>query len=175
MGATDTLVKFIHKTELSEIPLEALDITKKHIIDWFATAIAGSNEEAGTILHDYATEISGSNHANIIGTTTKGSVDNAAFINGSLGHLLDYDDMGFSHPTTCILPGLLALADKNNISGEKVLLSLILGYEVFEKLSFSARPYEGSLRKRGYHPTSLYGTMAGAAACKAIRFKCRAN
>ena len=58
MGATDTLVKFIHKTELSEIPQEAIDITKKHIIDWFATAIAGSNEEAGTILHDYATEIS---------------------------------------------------------------------------------------------------------------------
>ena len=165
MGVTDTLVNFINKTELSDIPQDAIDITKKHIIDWFATAIAGSNEEAGSILHDYANEVSGSNHANIIGTSTKGSVDNAAFINGSLGHLLDYDDMGFSHPTTCILPGLLALADKNKISGSQVLLSLILGYEVFEKLSFSARPYEGSLRKRGYHPTSLYGTMAGAAAC----------
>ena len=103
MGATDTLVKFIHKTELSDIPQEAIDITKKHIIDWFATAIAGSNEEAGAILHDYANEISGSNHANIIGTATKASADNAAFINGSLGHLLDYEDMGFSHPTTCIL------------------------------------------------------------------------
>ena len=95
MGATDTLVKFINKTQLSDISQEAIDITKKHIIDWFATALAGSNEEAGTILHDYANEISGSSHANIIGTETKGSVDNVAFINGSLGHLLDYDDMGF--------------------------------------------------------------------------------
>jgi 2-methylcitrate dehydratase PrpD len=168
MGATDTLVKFINKVELSDISQDALDITKKHIIDWLATALAGSNEEAGSVLHAYADEISGSSHANIIGTLTKASVDNAAFINGSLGHLLDYDDMGFSHPTTCILPGLLALADKNNFSGSQILLALIIGYEVFEKLSFSARPYEGSLRRRGYHPTSLYGTIAGAAASSKI-------
>ncbi len=29
MGATDTLVNFIHKTELSDIPKEAINITKK--------------------------------------------------------------------------------------------------------------------------------------------------
>ena len=31
MGATDTLVKFINKTQLSDISQEAIDITKKHI------------------------------------------------------------------------------------------------------------------------------------------------
>ena len=91
------------------------------------------------------------------------SAAQAAWANGALAHLLDFDDTGFSHPTACLLPAGLAVAELVDASGEELLTALVLGYEVFERIAASARPFEPALRERGWHPTSLWGCPAAAA------------
>ena len=166
MGATETLSTFIVDTSYNDIPEEAFRLSKRLLLDWLGASLAGSAEEASHIVTEYIREIGGTPEAGLVGSGVRTSAANAAFANGTMGHLLDYDDTGFSHPTTCIVPALLALGEGHNVPGREALTALVLAYETFEHLSVAARPYEWVLRRRGYHPTSVYGTLA-AAACGA--------
>lgn len=164
MGATETLSRFIVNTDYDDIAAEAFRLSKRLVLDWLGTALAGYAEEGGQMVTEYVRETGGTPESTLIGSGCKSSAASTAFANGTMGHLLDYDDMGFSHPTTCILPAILALGERHGSCGKDVLSALVLGYETFEHLSVAARPYEGSVRQRGYHPTALYGTLAAAAA-----------
>ncbi|MEE8442141.1 MAG: MmgE/PrpD family protein [Dehalococcoidia bacterium] len=163
MGATETLSRFIVDTKYDDISEEALRLSKRLFLDWLGTCIAGSAEEGGRIITEYTREIGGAPQARVVVSGDMTSVANAAFANGTLGHILDYDDTGFSHPTACIAPALLALGEKQNVTGKEACTALVVAYEAFEHLSLAARPYERVVRHRGYHPTSLYGTLAAAA------------
>ncbi|MCZ6876310.1 MAG: MmgE/PrpD family protein [bacterium] len=164
MGATETLSRFIVNTDYDDIAAEAFRLSKRLVLDWLGTALAGYAEEGGQIVTEYVREMGGTPESTLIGSGCKSSAASTAFANGTMGHLLDYDDMGFSHPTTCILPAILALGERHGSCGKDVLTAVVLGYETFEHLSVAARPYEGSVRQRGYHPTALYGALAAAAA-----------
>ena len=83
-------------------------------------------------------------------------------VNGTLGHLLDFDDFAPSHPTASILPVALALGEKLHSSGKEMILAQIMGYECFNRLYQAAREYELVLRRKGVHPTTLWGTCAAA-------------
>src|SRR6185503_15984014 len=102
--------------------------------------------------------------ARVFGTNVRSSAVGAAWANGSLSHLLDYDDTGFSHPTACILPAALAPAEGASATGGDLVAAVCVGLEVFERLSSSGRQHEPELRRRGFHPTSVYGCAAAAAA-----------
>ena len=100
----------------------------------------------------------------MLGSSLRTSAVSAAWANGALAHLLDFDDTGFSHPTACILPAALAMAEGTGATGGDLVAAVCVGLEVFERLSSSGRQHEPELRRRGFHPTSLYGCSAAAAA-----------
>ena len=106
--------------------------------------------------------------ASVVGSGVRTGVVSAAWANGALAHLLDFDDTGFSHPTACILPAALAMAELKQASGADLVTAVCVGLEVFERLSKSGRQFEPELRRRGFHPTSLYGCPAAAAAAGRI-------
>ena len=56
----------------------------------------------------------------------------AALINGSAGHALDYDDVHLlmpGHPTVPVVPALLALAEHRGRDGKDFLTALVAGVE----------------------------------------------
>lgn len=56
----------------------------------------------------------------------------AAWLNGTAMHALDYDDtsfVGILHPSTVVLPAILALGETHNASYQDILLSYIAGVE----------------------------------------------
>lgn len=135
----------------------------RQLLDCVGVTIAGSRHEAGHIITEVTRSAGGEPWAAVLGTSLRTSAIEGAWANGSLAHLLDYDDTGFSHPTACILPASLAIAELVDSSGAELVEALIVGYEVFERLAVSARPNEPLLRKRGLHPTSIWGAPAAAA------------
>ena len=168
MGVTAVLSEFVSKTGIAGISAEAVAATKRHILDCAGVGLAATVEPAGRIIIAMTREQGGAPQARVLGTDVKTSVAAAAWANGALAHLLDYDDTGFSHPTACILPAALAMAERNNSSGAELVAAVCLGLEVFERLSSSGRQNEPDLRHRGFHPTSLYGCPAAAAAAGSI-------
>jgi 2-methylcitrate dehydratase PrpD len=168
MKATTVLSEFASKTRLEDISAEAVSATKRHILDCAGVALAATMEPAGRIVVDITREQGGEPRAAILGTTLRTGVVAAAWANGALAHLLDFDDTGFSHPTACILPAALAMAEEAGATGGELVAAVCVGLEVFERMSSSGRQYEHGLRGRGFHPTSLYGCSAAAAGAGSI-------
>ena len=164
MGATTVLSEFSSRTRIADISAEAVAATKRHILDCAGVGLAATTEPAGRIVLDVTREQGGAPQARVFGSNLRTSAISAAWANGSLAHLLDYDDTGFSHPTACILPAALAMAEDASATGADLVAAVCVGLEVFERMSLSGRQHEPELRRRGFHPTSLYGCSAAAAA-----------
>jgi 2-methylcitrate dehydratase PrpD len=168
MGATAVLSEFASNTRIADISTEAVAATKRHILDCAGVALAASVEPAGRIVLDITREQGGAPQARALGCSLRTSAVSAAWANGALAHLLDFDDTGFSHPTACILPAALAMAEEAGATGGDLVAAVCVGLEVFERMSLSGRQHEPELRRRGFHPTSLYGCSAAAAAAGSI-------
>src|SRR5262245_20540136 len=164
MGATAVLSEFASRTRIADISAEAVAATKRHILDCTGVGLAATVEPAGRVVLDVTRDQGGTPRARVFGSNLRTSPVAAAWANGSLSHLLDYDDTGFSHPTACILPAALAVAETPSATGADLVAAVCVGLEVFERLSSSGRQHEPELRRRGFHPTSVYGCAAAAAA-----------
>jgi 2-methylcitrate dehydratase PrpD len=69
----------------------------------------------------------------------------------------------WGHPTAPVLPAVLAIAERRNLSGIDFLIGLAVGLEVEKVLGLACQPEHYS---RGYHPTGsigIFGAAAGAA------------
>ena len=164
MAATAVLSSFASDIRIGDISAAAVAATKRHILDCTGVALAATAEPAGRIVLDVTREQGGAPQARVLGSTLRTGTVSAAWANGALAHLLDFDDTGFSHPTACILPAALAMAERAGVTGGDLVAAVCVGLEVFERLSLSGRQHEPELRRRGFHPTSLYGCSAAAAA-----------
>src|ERR1035437_3201308 len=168
MQATAILSEFASRTRLADISAEAIAATKRHILDCTGVALAACVEPPGRIVLDITREQGGNPTASVVGSNLRTSVVTAAWANGALAHLLDFDATGFSHPTACILPAVLAMAEETSASGAAAVAAVCIGLEVFERMSSSGRQHEHVFRHRGFHPTSLYGCSAAAAGAGSI-------
>lgn len=85
---------------------------------------------------------------------------------GYAGHALDFDDFHpdfRGHPSTVILPALLALAaERQDIDGIRFLDAYVIGVEAAGRLGLAAGSQHYTL---GFHSTATLGTIAAAAAC----------
>jgi 2-methylcitrate dehydratase PrpD len=91
----------------------------------------------------------------------------AAWINGTAAHALDYDDVALrGHPSTVLVPAILAEAEHLGSSGADMITAYIAGYETWAELF---RRDSGLLHQKGWHPTGLYGAVGAAAACAKLR------
>ena len=165
MGLTETLARFVAETRYEEIPDEARTLARRAILDTLGVALAGSREEAGRIVAELAAQAGGAPEAGVLGMPLRLPAAEAALVNGTLGHALDYDDVSLSmvgHPSVPLLPGLLALGEKLRASGRQLIEAFVLGFEVECKVGRGLGP---SHYARGWHATSTLGSLGAAAAC----------
>ena len=162
MNTTEQLSSYFVDTTFDDIPDQVAQLSKHFVKDWLAAAIGGYGNEAGKAIIKYVQEEGGNPEARILGSGLKTSLSNAALVNGTLGHLLDFDDFAPSHPTATILPAALVLGEKLHASGKELILAQVMGYECFNRLYQAAWQYELVLRRRGVHPTSIWGACASA-------------
>ena len=153
---------------------EAFEIIKMGLTDTVATMYAGKNEPVAAVLLKLFQEQDAGNHASLVHGAnferfspvpvfdTYLKTQDAAFLNASLGHALDYDDVALSgHPSVVLGPAVLAVGHAVEASGEQVLQAYWVGYEVWaELLSRESDQYH----LKGWHPTAVLGTVACAAA-----------
>jgi 2-methylcitrate dehydratase PrpD len=168
MSATKILSEFASRTRLTDISSDAVAATKRHILDCTGVGIAATVEPAGRIVLDVTRDQGGTPQARVFGTNVRSSAVGAAWANGSLSHLLDYDDTGFSHPTACILPAALALSEQGNATGADLVAAVCVGLEVFDAshppagsttpssggAAFIRPPFTGAPRRRLRRATS---------------------
>jgi|MDTC01.1.fsa_nt_gb 2-methylcitrate dehydratase PrpD len=162
-GLTQIIAKFVAGSAEHVIPSDALDVAKLGITDTVACMIAGQNEPVVNIVKSMVSPAISNDRARLLFSDDYASSWDAALVNGTAAHALDYDDVAMAaHPSTVLVPAILAEAEALNVSGQSVLEAYVVGYEVWSELW--ARE-NGRLHQKGWHPTSAYGALAAAAAC----------
>ena len=165
MPLTKDLGQFVADLSPNRIPEEAARVARMGIIDCIGTMIAGRKEDCVRIMREVLAP--GAGQATITFGEDKGPAPETAWINGTAAHALDYDDVCLrGHPSTVLVPAILAEAETLGSSGADVIVAYVAGYEVWAELF---RRDTGLLHKKGWHPTGLYGAVGAAAACASLR------
>ena len=170
MGATAELARWIVSTSYEDIPEPAYRVARETCFDCLGVMLAGAAEPQGQMIRDYVQESGGTPECTVVAAGFKTSAAQAALANGTLAHVLDFDDFGgFGHPTAILFPCLLALAEKTGASGRELLGAYIMGVEVGVNI-VGANSNTGRYlqMKRGLHSTALIGRMATAAAASKL-------
>jgi 2-methylcitrate dehydratase PrpD len=162
---TLSLGQFVADLSPNRLPDEAARIARMGFIDNIGTMIAGRNEDSVRIMTE--TLAPGDGAATLTFGGRKAPAPEAAWINGTAAHALDYDDVALrGHPSTVLVPAILAEAEHLGSSGTDMITAYVAGYETWAELF---RRDTGLLHQKGWHPTGLYGAVGAAAACAKLR------
>src|SRR6185437_6190249 len=88
----------------------------------------------------------------------------AALVNGTAAHALDFDDVSNSlggHPSAPILPALFALGEVLDCTGKDFIAAYVAGFETETRI---ARGVHFHHYEKGWHPTATLGVFGAAAA-----------
>src|SRR6185369_4511355 len=126
------LADFAVNFTLNSAPAKAMDNAKLAILDCLGVAVLATAQEIGVNLLKFAEANASPGPCTIWGSNRSVSVRDAAFINGTLAHGLDYDDR--NHSTTYTLATAMSFAELTDLSGAKMLEAFIVGREVRNNL-----------------------------------------
>ncbi len=166
MSVSQDLSVLISQAQFRALPPDVVEVAKTVILDGLGVTLAGSVELPARIVAEYVQEMGGTPQCSVWGHRFKTSPVMAAFANGVAGHVLDYEVMWHpaTHATSPTLPGILALAESQQRSGQEVITALVTAFEVQGRI----RVASAKLDLRGFHPPGLVGVMGSAAAASVM-------
>ena len=160
------LGRFVADLSLRQIPAEGCKIARTGIADCFGVLIAGARDPEIALVDRELGTSGGAALASLIPSGARRSTETAALVNGVAAHVLDYDDVSLDgHPSAVLVPAILAQGEASGSSGAEMLTAYIAGYEVWAEL-LAREPTP--LHRKGWHPTTVLGTIAAAAAVRQI-------
>ena len=180
MGLTQEVVSFVSKTRYRDIPPEVLRLAHGFILDGLGVALAGSTDECACIVQSHIRHMGGKKESIVLGAGLSAPAPKAALANGVAGHAMDYDDTQLStskeavyglltHPTTPVLAAVLAMGEREAISGRDFCLAYIIGVEVECRIADAINPRH---YQSGFHSTATMGGLGAAmAAGKILRLR----
>jgi 2-methylcitrate dehydratase PrpD len=166
MDITSQFVKKWSDINYEDLPDRVIEIVKCEILDSLAAALGGSSAAGIGELLDIIQEWGGNKQSTIIAGGIKCPVPDAALVNGTLIHTLDYDD---GCPSTLVHLGCTAVSTgfavaerMGGVTGKELITSLALGTDYVIRLALASRP-KRSILMSGWFPTALYGYFGSAA------------
>src|SRR5579875_2309557 len=171
MGITAELSAFTAGIRLDRLPPEVVARARFLVLDLVGNIIRARHDAESTPPLLAATRALGlaSGNAGVFGDGARYSPAGAAFINGTLGHSLDFDDThaaGSLHPGCPVIPAALAAGEMAGASGADVLAAIIAGYEITCRVALALPA--GDHYQRGFHPTATCGVFGAAAAASRV-------
>ena len=165
MGITADLCEKIVATTYDDITEEARERTRRLVIDGIAVAVAGTiQEEPPAVLAKHVKALGGEAVSSVIGFGFKTSPVQAAYVNGSAMHVLDFEPMWSpaNHQVSTTLPALLALAEATGADGREILTGMVKGIELMGWIR--AASGQDDIKFVNFHPPGLVGPLGSAVA-----------
>lgn len=163
---TRSYASFIAAMGQTAVPEPALEVARLGFTDCVGVMLAGAQEEAVGRLQLHVLEQGGAARARMVGSAVRLGAVQAALVNATAAHALDYDDFAFSnHPSAVLVPAVLAVADAVGATGKQMARAYLAGYEVWADLFLRERDL---YYDRGWHPTAVLGPLGAAAAAAVV-------
>lgn len=154
---------WIIETRTAKLDAALLDKASTCLRDMIGVAAQAADLPASRQAAAFAAAMGGT-QATLIGSARRAGIGDAAFANATMAHGLVQEDMhtpSVSHIGVVVWPALLALAEYKKVSGEALLTSAVVGYQVMGRLGRALITKEVA---RLFRPTGLIGAVGGAAA-----------
>src|ERR671922_1566476 len=158
-----TLAAHVCRTTFADLPDAAIVAAKRDILDTLGAALGGSVAPGIAALAGLVKHWGGREESSLLLLGGKAPAPQAALVNATMGHALDFDDTfdraGNIHPGTSTLAASLAVAEmQGGASGRDLALAVTLGLDVAGRLALAATV------DRGWHRTAAFGIFGATAA-----------
>ena len=163
--ATRKLARHAATIEYEALPPALVTLMKQCVLDTLGVAIAASTlAPESRIVADYVMDLGGKPESTVLGFGGKAPAPWAVFVNGTLGHVLDYDTIGEGgHVAVVTVPVAFALAEKSGgTTGQQLIAAVAAGTDIHTRLSQSIDIPDWS-QAEGWLATQLLGYVSGAA------------
>ncbi|WP_372790991.1 MmgE/PrpD family protein [Paraconexibacter sp.] len=163
------LARFAAELRAEDLPDEVRGAAGLHVLDTIGCGLAALATGQGGAVLGAATEEGSTGTATGIGADHGLPSADAALVNGTLCHALDYDDTHAAsvvHVSTTVVPAALAAGQQAGAGGADVLRAVVAGAETATRIGMAAR---GRFHARGLHPTGVCGVFGAAVAAAVVR------
>ena len=171
MGITQQLSEFTAGIRLDRLPPDVVRRARYLVLDLVGNIVRARHDAESTPSFLAAARAMGMAAGNngVFGDAARYTPAGAAFLNGALGHSLDFDDThaaGSLHPGAPVIPAALAAGEMVGASGADVLAAIVAGYEITCRVAL-ALPAKAHY-DRGFHPSATCGAFGAAAAAARV-------
>jgi 2-methylcitrate dehydratase PrpD len=156
------LAEFALGLRWDDIPADARRRLAWLLLDHAAVVVAGRPAPAAPIAADFASAASGGDDATALLDGRRLSAPGAAWANGVLANVLDYDDghrITKGHPGAIVIPAALAAAESTGADLRQLLEAIAVGYEIAIRVGIRQHDREAT-----YHASGSWGALGAAAA-----------
>ncbi|HEY3061517.1 MAG TPA: MmgE/PrpD family protein [Chloroflexota bacterium] len=171
MTLAEALARFAADTTFAQLPADVVDSVELRVLDTLGICLASTSFGLADGVSELVGCWAGQPEATPIGgpVGARYPAPNAALVNGTLAHSLDFDDTHLPsvlHPSATIVPAVLAMAEATQSTGAHALSAMAIGIELTVRVGMGGYLADkGNLFfERGWHATSICGTLGAAAA-----------
>ena len=165
-GLTADVGRFLADIRYEHLPPSILPVVRDAFADTVGVIFAGIDQRITEILRKTLVDPAGRKESRACLSAHLVAAPEAALLAGAISHALDYGCQTMSgHPGGVIIPAVLAEAEVLGSTGQEMVTAFVAGYEVWCEVWRRNKLYH----KAGWHPTSLFGPLAAAAACSVLR------
>jgi len=164
-GETRTLATWAAGLRLDQVPDDMRGIAIDLLVDQIGIQIGCSHLPWAQAVRDTYRAAGGAGEATTVRYGDKLPVVNTTFINSVFGHSFEYDDANpliHGHIGGELVPPLLALSERDHLSGDQFLSAMIAGYEVRGRVGWAVSPT--MLERGGPQYSTTCGPFGTAAA-----------
>ena len=162
------LIEFTHALTLESLPPDIVARAKWCLLDSLGCALFGSLQPWAKIMAEEMLAEGSCGHSTVIGHPQTLAAPAAALCNGTATHGFELDDLldeAIVHPGAIIVPAALATAESVDAPGSRLLLGIIAGYEILNRVGLAVGLEPAH---RGFHKTSVIGPVGAAVAAGVV-------
>lgn len=167
--AAQRFARFATEVDMQALPAPVRDAAQLHALDVLGCGLAAYALGEAPYAARAALEEGVSGPSTGIGVSAGMPSGQAALLNGTLCHALDFDDThpdSVVHVSAAVVPAALAAAQAVGASGADTLAAVIAGNEVSTRVGSAAG---GLFHARGFHPTGVCGVFGATVAAARVR------
>jgi 2-methylcitrate dehydratase PrpD len=146
---------------MAGLPADVVAITKELIADQLGLQLRGATLPNVAPVARLVAAAGGTPECTVVGSGMRTSVPYAAYANGTFGHACQYDDSHQLawHPGSCVVPSVLAVAERERRTGADVVTAVIAGTQVMAVLGAAAT---SAMQRLGWHGAKVLGVFGAA-------------
>ena len=155
------MVEFLWSLTADNLPADVIHDARLRLLDSLGCGLYGAHTPWGRIAAEVVYEEQSRGRATVYGNRETVAPARAALVNGTATHGFELDDAapGHVHPGAVVVPAVLATAEQHELSGKRLLLGLIAGYEATSRVGVAIGETAW-----GFHKAGIAGVVGSAVA-----------